>query len=80
MKALVSIHDVMPDTMGEVAELVELCRQQGIDSLTLLVVPGLDWQPDQLGQIRQWQRDGHVLAAHGWHHRCAAIRTPRASD
>ena len=75
MKAIVSIHDVMPDTMGEVSELIDLCNEHGVKSLTLLVVPGLEWTPDQLDQIRHWQQDGHVLAAHGWQHRCAKIRT-----
>lgn len=65
----------MPSTMGEVSDIIELCNKQGVKSLSLLVVPGLDWTPDQLEQIRHWQRDGHVLAAHGWQHSCVNVRT-----
>ena len=77
MKALVSIHDVMPHTMREVAELLQICRDADIRAVTLLVVPGLDWSAVQLRRIRQWQDDGYVLAAHGWHHKCDSISTIR---
>tara|TARA_B100001939_G_C16943963_1_gene619446 strand:+ start:3352 stop:4041 length:690 start_codon:yes stop_codon:yes gene_type:complete len=75
MKALVSIHDVMPNTINEVAELLEICRSFGLRRVTLLVVPGLDWQPAQINQLRQWQKRGYELAAHGWVHRCVSKKT-----
>ncbi|CUJ21185.1 polysaccharide deacetylase family protein [Cognatishimia activa] len=75
MKTLVSIHDVMPDTMGEVAEQLQICRHLGVEKVTLLVVPGLSWSSSQIEQIRQWQEEGYELAAHGWHHKCETIST-----
>jgi len=63
--------------MREVAELLQICRDAGIRAVTLLVVPGLDWSAAQLRQIKQWQDDGYVLAAHGWHHKCDSISSMR---
>ena len=68
MDALVSIHDVMPSTLGRVRELLAQCHHHGIDCTTLLVVPGRDWYPHELEQLRAWQAAGHELAAHGWSH------------
>ena len=56
MKALISIHDVMPNTMTEVAEILEICFSLRIKRVTLLVVPGLDWQQEQVDQLRQWRK------------------------
>lgn len=75
MKALVSIHDVMPHTMTQVAELIALCRRYGVENLTLLVVPGHDWPQQHLNQVRQWQQEGYEIAAHGWRHQCLRIAT-----
>lgn len=75
MKALVSIHDVMPHTMTEVAEVIALCRRCGVEILTLLIVPGYDWSSQHLNRVRQWQREGCEIAAHGWAHRCLKIST-----
>ena len=75
MKALVSIHDVMPSTMTDVAELLKFCRSSGLQRVTLLVVPGLDWQSEQIDQLRQWQKSGCELAAHGWVHRCVTHKS-----
>lgn len=72
--ALVSIHDVMPQTLHATGELVELCESHGIGIVTLLVVPGLPWTPGDLGQLRAWVDRGHELAGHGWVHRCESIR------
>ncbi|MEM9303488.1 MAG: polysaccharide deacetylase family protein [Pseudomonadota bacterium] len=72
--ALVSIHDVMPSTLDAVQELLDLSARHGVDRLTLLVVPGLDWSADQLDRLRRWQAEGHALAGHGWAHRPKHIR------
>lgn len=74
LRALVSIHDVMPTTMSEVEELIGLCARHGIHNPTLLIVPGLDWSVAQIESLRQWQRAGCLLAGHGWQHRCDRIR------
>lgn len=67
--SLVSIHDVMPDTVDRVTALVERLRAQGHTAVTLLVVPGCAWQPEQIEQLKRWQAEGLELAAHGWFHR-----------
>lgn len=73
--SLVSIHDVMPHTLESVDELLQICKASRIDRVTLLVVPGLDWQEQQLDVLRSWQRRGYTLAGHGWFHRCRGVRT-----
>lgn len=75
MKALISIHDVMPNTMTEVAEILEICYSLRIKLVTLLVVPGLNWQPEQIDQLRKWEKSNCELAAHGWVHRCSSKKS-----
>ena len=74
LRALISIHDVMPTNLGEVGQLIELCAGHHIRHPTLLVVPGRGWSEDQLGQLHLWQKHGCELACHGWSHRCAEIK------
>ena len=69
METLISIHDVMPETLDRVRALVDQCRTRGLHALTLLVVPGRPWSPDQLAELAAWQGEGVELAAHGWSHR-----------
>lgn len=74
--AIVSLHDVMPDTFEDVRWwLNNWLADIPPENLTLLVVPGLDWQPDQLEQLRAWQQQGYELAGHGWRHRARRIST-----
>ncbi|MFP4129614.1 MAG: polysaccharide deacetylase family protein [Halorhodospira sp.] len=68
MRALVAIHDVMPETLARVEGLVERLRRAGHGALTLLVVPGRAWGPAELRLLRRWQAAGIELAAHGWSH------------
>jgi predicted deacetylase len=75
IRALVSIHDVMPSTMQDVTDLLRLCDGHGMEKVTLLVVPGLAWSPAQLDQLRSWQAEGRELAGHGWVHRCSQVST-----
>ena len=73
MKALVSLHDVMPETMDRVESILEWLGDLGIPPVTLLVVPGKPWSSGQIEGLRRLAGRGHVLAAHGWCHRT----TPR---
>jgi len=73
-KALVSIHDVMPGTLGHVEQLLGVANQRGIATLTLLVVPGAPWSPAEIDRVRRWQDEGYRLAGHGWLHHCKQIR------
>jgi predicted deacetylase len=76
LRALVSIHDVMPDTRVRVTELLRsMPATIPPASITLLVVPGRHWSPTDLDWLRSLQQQGYGLAGHGWSHRCARPRT-----
>ncbi len=67
---IVSIHDVMPESLKEVENLLRLLAKHRIAAATLLVVPGKNWSVRELAILRSWQEAGWVLAGHGWRHRC----------
>lgn len=72
--ALVSIHDVMPETLTRTAGLLDWLEAAGVRPVTLLVVPGRGWTPAQIDTLRHWQGRGHRLAGHGWAHHVAERR------
>ncbi|RZO86085.1 MAG: DUF2334 domain-containing protein [Oceanococcus sp.] len=69
-----SIHDVMPHTLRQVADILSLVDRHALGNVRLLVVPGQRWTADQIAVLRDWQASGHELAAHGWFHRARQIR------
>ncbi len=71
-RCLVSVHDVMPETLAPVAEILTLVEKAG-QRATLLVVPGRDWNDDSLHALRRLHARGHPLAGHGWSHRAERI-------
>ncbi|MDY6904500.1 MAG: polysaccharide deacetylase family protein [Thermodesulfobacteriota bacterium] len=73
--ALVSIHDVMPETLSQVRGIVRFFEQAGIHRFTMLVVPGRNWTPSDVNQLRAWQEKKVELAAHGWRHRIIRMTT-----
>lgn len=72
--ALVSIHDVMPETLAGVETLIELVRDAGLGPASLLVVPGRDWDAAAIARLRAHADRGHELVGHGWLHRVERIR------
>lgn len=68
MRAFVSIHDLMPHTLPRVERLLGWLADRGVPPVTLLVVPGLPWEPAQIARLRSLAGAGHPLAAHGWVH------------
>tara|TARA_B100001540_G_scaffold40115_1_gene35570 strand:+ start:676 stop:1413 length:738 start_codon:yes stop_codon:yes gene_type:complete len=72
---LPSIHDVMPHNLDRVEAILEEFDRAGLRPVTLLVVPGLDWQARDLQRLRAMLQRGHELAGHGWHHRMAPPRS-----
>lgn len=74
LATILSIHDVMPASMADVAAILALIEGRGLGPVQLLVVPGLAWTAGQLATLRRWQEAGHELAGHGWHHRAETIR------
>ncbi|MBK5968834.1 MULTISPECIES: polysaccharide deacetylase family protein [Thiorhodovibrio] len=71
--ALVSVHDVMPETLPAVERVLDRLSALGVAKVTLLVVPGRDWSAADLDRLQQLLQPGHELAAHGWHHRAEHI-------
>lgn len=72
--AVVSIHDVMPETLSRVEDLLGLLGVHGLGTVDLLVVPGRAWSSVQIDRLRAWQGAGHRLAGHGWRHKVDRIR------
>jgi len=66
---VVSIHDVMPETLPRVRALLARVERAGLAPATLLVVPGRDWSGADLDALRGMAARGHELAGHGWSHR-----------
>lgn len=75
--ALVSIHDVMPETLDRVLEVFDLLGTLAVKPVTLLVVPGRSWHPHHIDQILQMVHEGAQIAAHGWYHTAGRIRGPK---
>ncbi len=77
IRYLVSVHDVMPETLGRVERILAELEQHGWPPATLLVVPGRDWGDDDLERLRGYAERGHELAGHGWTHSVPRIRNLR---
>lgn len=75
--ASISVHDVMPSTLCDVAGILALLESHGIQPAPLLVVPGLGWTADRVATLRRWQDAGHELVGHGWMHHVDTIRGVR---
>ena len=69
IRTLVSVHDVMPETLDQVQTALDLIAETGAGAVTLLVVPGRDWDRPGIERLRAWQDRGFELAGHGWTHR-----------
>lgn len=68
-KALFSLHDVMPETLTACEVILDRVEKLQGSPPALLVVPGRDWTRGQLQRLRNWERRGCELLAHGWLHR-----------
>lgn len=77
MRFLVSIHDVMPETLSDVERIIAELAKAGWPPATLLVVPGRDWKPETIGWLRRHSERGHPLAGHGWCHSVPRLRSAR---
>jgi len=71
---LVSIHDVMPDTLDRVEDIFRRLRERELTPVTLLVVPGRRWQPAEIARLRALIGQGAELAGHGWRHEATSVR------
>jgi predicted deacetylase len=73
--AIVSIHDVMPHTLPEVLQILQLLKDLNIFAVTLLVVSGLEWTEGEVALLQDLQQTGYELAGHGWKHQCFGEKT-----
>ncbi len=71
---LLSIHDIMPETLGKVLAIVERLESKRLAPIYLLVVPGCDWADSQLQSLKELAQNGHIIAGHGWTHKAENIR------
>lgn len=69
LRAVVSVHDVRPSTLPRVLSILDFLREKSVWPVTLLVVPGLEWNDRGLETLRRLAREGYDLAGHGWIHR-----------
>lgn len=76
MRALISVHDVCPHTIGRVERILDGLWAGGHRRVTLLVVPGHGWDAAGIRRLVAWQQAGLELAAHGWNHRVDRVRGP----
>lgn len=74
LTALLSLHDVMPETLDRVEGILRLLRENRLFPCTLLVVPGKDWSEADLARLHAWAEEGWFLAAHGWKHKADRIQ------
>jgi len=72
--AIVSVHDVMPETLDRVDAVLNRLESAGVGPCTLLVVPGRAWTNAGILLLHAWRNRGHRLAAHGWCHHVDSIR------
>ena len=75
IRAILSIHDVSPASIEQVKLIINQVPVELHQQITLLVIPGGDWQTQELQQLRQWQRQGFELAGHGWSHSCHSVKS-----
>ena len=65
---LLSIHDIMPETLGRVMKLIAMLEKNNIVNATCLIVPGRSWDDKQIQKLHDLESMGFDLAGHGWNH------------
>lgn len=73
MRAILSIHDVMPTTLTQVERIIDQVPADFRHNIMLLIVPGLSWEVDDIAKLKKWSKMGMALAGHGWLHKTGRI-------
>ncbi len=68
--ALLSVHDITPETIPRLTEMVDIFDDLDICNVSLLLIPVSTWEPDQISYIKRLGKKGYQLAGHGWRHHC----------
>jgi len=76
VRTLVSVHDLMPETLPAVRRTLALLERYRVAPVTLLVVPGAGWDAKGVAELRAFRDAGYRLAGHGWQHRVERIDRP----
>ena len=75
MNCNVSIHDVSPDNWNNVIQILDhLKSKYNIKKVSLLIIPGLNWDKEKIAVLKKMQSEGIELAAHGWSHKSKPIK------
>ena len=77
MKSHISIHDVSPKNFDKIIGIIRyLYDKHNIKKITLLIIPGLQWDYNQIKTFKEWQNNQNIeLASHGWIHESNPIRS-----
>ena len=75
LSALISVHDVMPETRPHVDRILKRLEATPPEAIALLIVPGRAWTVDDLTWLQTLFANGYTLIGHGWHHECGQPRT-----
>lgn len=74
LPVLISVHDVMPETLPQVRDLLRRLSSRNLIPVTLLIIPGKAWTQKQVDELRRLEDRGMELAGHGWNHRVMHIK------
>lgn len=75
LTALISVHDVMPETRQHIERILQRLEAVPPTAIALLVVPGRAWTADDIDWLRALSASGYPLIGHGWRHECEPPRT-----
>ncbi len=76
MKAYISIHDVSPSNLNNIENIIfRLSDRFNINKISILVIPGLNWNNKQINKLKTLQKKGVQIVAHGWLHKTKNIKT-----
>ncbi len=67
----------MPETLADVRRILERLERHGITRVTLLVVPGRNWSPGDIDELRGLLGPRIETAGHGWTHTARHVRGVR---
>jgi len=74
-QSLISIHDVSPQSLPEVRNILNKLSQMQFSKVILLIIPGEQWTEDDINLLKNYQQTGYILAGHGNIHQCQSIKT-----
>jgi predicted deacetylase len=74
MKSLITIHDVVPETLDDILKIIVTMDSFGLPPAPILVSPGCEWTNGQIQTLQKLTEKGHEPVGHGWIHHVQNIR------